>query len=368
MTAIAGSASLEDLIGGIAPLDAAAMRAATDRLDRLTKPQGSLGRLEALAVRLAGIRGAVTTIDRPAIVVFAADHGIAARGVSAYPSDVTRQMVANYAAGGAAINVFAAAAGCDLLVVDVGIAGPPVAVAAPQGVGGAGRAARVIGNRVRSGTRDFSVEPALTRDETLAAVDVGRRVVDDLVAGGADLIGVGEMGIGNTTASSAIVAALTGRGAASVTGAGAGLDAAGIERKIAVIDAAIARHVPDRRDPLEVLSSLGGLEIAALVGAMLAAASARVPLVLDGFITGSAALVASRLAPPIVPRLIAAHRSIEPGHGVVLDELGLDALLDLGLRLGEASGAALVIPLVRAAAGILVEMATFDEAGVSERA
>ena len=356
-------ASLDDLVAAIGPLDADAMAETARRLDRLTKPPGSLGRLESLAVVLGGIRGApVTAIERPAIVVFAGDHGVTHQGVSPYPSDVTRQMVANFAAGGAAINVLASVAGADLVVVDVGVAGAPV-----DAVTDLARRITVVDARVRSGTRDLSLEPAMTPDEVMVAMTVGRRVADDLLDGGCDLLGVGEMGIGNTTASSAVVAALLGRPAEAVTGRGTGLDDAGVRRKAEVVRAALAAHRPDPKRPLDALAAVGGLEIAALVGAILGAAARRVPVVLDGFITGAAALVAARLAPALPARLIASHRSAEPGHRIVLEELGLEPLLDLDLRLGEASGAALAMPIVSAAARILGEMATFDDAGVSDR-
>jgi nicotinate-nucleotide--dimethylbenzimidazole phosphoribosyltransferase len=355
----AGARLLGDVISSIAPLDARAEGTALARLDQLTKPPGSLGRLEAIAVQLAGIRGSVATIERPAVVIFAGDHDIARQAVSPYPSEVTRQMIGTYLRGGAAINVLADAAGAELVVVDVGVAGPPIVPTVA--------AARLIVDRIRSGARDFSCEPALTREETIAAVDVGRRVVDELATTGVDVIGVGEMGIGNTTASSAIVASLTGRPVLDVTGRGAGLDDNGVHRKAELIDLALQRHRPDPSDPIGVVTAVGGLEIAALVGAILAAGSRRIPVVLDGFITGAAALLASRLAPNVAPRLIAGHLSVEPGHRIVLDELGLEPILDLDLRLGEGSGAALAIPTVRAAARILVEMSTFDEAGVTNR-
>jgi nicotinate-nucleotide--dimethylbenzimidazole phosphoribosyltransferase len=336
------------------------------RLDRLTKPPGSLGRLETLALELAGIRGEpVTSIDRPAIVVFAGDHGIARRGVSPYPPEVTRQMVANFAAGGAAINVLSRAAGATLVVVDVGVGGEPTS--APELAPGRPDVPRVVTARIAPGTRDFSVEPAMTAVETLAAIDVGRRIAAELAADGCDLLGVGDMGIGNTTASSAIVAALLDRPARDVTGPGTGLDDDGVRRKAAVIDAALALHQPDPSHPLDVLAAVGGLEIAAIAGAILEAATRRVPVVLDGFITSAAALVAARLAPDLPARLIASHRSVEPGHRIVLDALGLEPILDLGLRLGEGSGAALAMPVVGAAARILGEMATFEDAGVADR-
>jgi len=345
----------------IEPLDEAAMAAARAHLDRLTKPPGSLGRLEQLVVQLAGITGSpVPRVDRPAVVVFAGDHGVTARGVSAYPSDVTAQMVANFVRGGAAINVLADAAGAELVVVDVGVSGdgPPANTAAPGAV-------RLVRARIAAGTRDMTVEPAMRRDEAMAAIEVGRRIVDEMIAGGIDAIAVGEMGIGNTTAASALVAALTGQPPAAVTGRGTGLDADAVRRKVAVIEGVLDLHRPGPDDPLGALAAVGGFEIAALVGAILAAAEARTPVVLDGFITGAAALVAATIAPGIGSRLIASHRSTEPGHVVVIQQLGLDPLFDLDLRLGEGSGAALALPLIQAATLLLAGMATFDSAGVS---
>jgi len=334
----------------LAPLDRAAMATVREHLDRLTKPPGSLGRLEALIVQLAGITGSnAPRVEQPAIAVFAADHGVTAQGVSAYPSAVTAQMVANFVAGGAAINVLARAAGAKLVVVDVGVVGPELAVS----------------SRVRAGTRDMTVEPAMTRDEALRAIGIGRDVVGGLVADGCDAIALGEMGIGNTTAASALVALLTGRPPAEVTGRGTGLDDEAVRRKVVVIEAALRLHQPGRGDPLGTLAAVGGLEIAALVGAMLAGGESRIPIILDGFITGAAALVAVGIAPTLAPRLIASHRSAEPGHRVVLEQLGLEPLLDLDLRLGEGSGAALALPLLRAGTLLLAEMATFESAGVS---
>jgi nicotinate-nucleotide--dimethylbenzimidazole phosphoribosyltransferase len=362
---MSGSAtlSLEELSRQIPPLDRDAMEAAARRLDRLTKPPGSLGRLETLAIELAGIRGEiVSALSRPAIAVFAGDHGVTAQNVSPYPSAVTRQMVANFLGGGAAINVLSRAAEADLVVVDVGVGGDPIAVADQPGAG-----MTFLDARVRAGTRDFSREPALTPEEALAAMDVGRRVVRELASRGCDLLGLGEMGIGNTTASAAIVAALTGQPAIAVSGRGTGLDDEGVRHKASVVEAALQLHALDPERPLDVLATVGGLEIAALVGAVLAASAAHIPVVLDGFITGAAALIAARLSPNVAPRLIASHRSAEPGHRIVLEALGLDPILDLGLRLGEGSGAALAIPVVRAAAAIMGGMATFDEAGVSDR-
>ena len=356
---------LETVSERIGPLDATASAAAAARLDHLTKPPGSLGRLEALAIRLAGISGAeIPRFERPAIVVFAADHGVTAQGVSAYPSAVTAQMVANFVGGGATINVLARRAGARVVAVDVGVAGPIPGVGDGRDPGGAG-GAQFIANRIADGTRDMTREAAMTPAETLAAIEAGRSTVAELIGGGCDLLGVGEMGIGNTTAASAIAAVLTGRPAAEVTGRGTGLDDPAVRHKVTVIEAAIDRHRPDPADPIGVLAAVGGFEIAALTGAILAAAEAHVPVVLDGFITGSAALVAAAIAPGLSPRLVASHTSAEPGHRIVLAHLGLRPLLDLELRLGEGSGAALALPLVAASTAILAEMATFDSAGVS---
>ncbi len=355
---------LDVIADRIEPLDAAAVVAARSRLDSLTKPPGSLGRLEALAAQLAGITGnPLPTVERPAIVVFAGDHGVTVRGVSAYAREVTAQMVTNFVRGGAAINVLARSARASLTVVDVGVAGPVSYRADEAGVTGA----RLVTARVAAGTRDMTVGPAMSRHEALAAIAAGRSIVRDEIASGSELIAVGEMGIGNTTAASALVAALTGERAAVVTGRGTGLDDTRLDRKVKLIDRALVRHAASAGDPLAILASLGGLEIAGVVGAILASAEARIPVVLDGFITGAAALVAAAIAPSCVPRLIASHRSTEPGHRIVLERLGAVPLLDLELRLGEGTGAALALPIIHAATAILREMATFEVAGVSTR-
>ncbi len=348
-------------IAALGPLDPAAMAAARDHLDRLTKPPGSLGRLEELAVDLAGITGQPSpSMARRAIVLAAGDHGVAGRGVSAYPSDVTAQMLANFVRGGAAINVLAAAAGASLTVVDVGVAGP-IATDPP----GHERGGRLIHARIRAGTADMTEGPAMTRVEALRAVVVGLEVVADLRASGIDVVGIGDMGIGNTTAASAITAVMTGAAPAAVTGRGTGIDDVTHRRKIAAIERAIARNEPHRADPIDVLAAVGGLEIGALVGVILGAVAGRVPVVLDGFITGAAALLAARLAPQVAERVIAAHRSVEPGHAIVLERLGLRPLLDLDLRLGEGTGAALALQLVDAAVRVRDGMATFASAAVS---
>jgi nicotinate-nucleotide--dimethylbenzimidazole phosphoribosyltransferase len=347
----------------VGPLHAAAMDLTREILDSLTKPPGSLGRLEQLAMWLAGVTGDPrAAVRRRGIVVAAADHGVAARGVSAYPSEVTAQMVANFVDGGAAINVLAERVRAEVTVVDVGVAG---AIPEPSAGGKGDRGGRFVSRRIRAGTADLSIRPAMSCAEAADAVVVGLEVVDDLRRDGVELIGVGDMGIGNTTAASAITAAMTGVGAASVTGIGTGIDDGTRARKIGVIEAALDLHRPDARDPLGVLAAVGGLEIGALVGVILGGVAAQIPVVLDGFITGAAALLAADLAPGVAPRLLAAHRSREPGHAVILDRLGLDPLLDLQLRLGEGTGAALAFGLIDAAVAIRDGMATFESASVS---
>ena len=347
-------------IADLGPLDVVAMAAARSILDGLTKPPGSLGRLEELAITLAGISGqARPAMARRAIVVAAADHGVARRGVSAYPPEVTAQMVANFIGGGAAINVLAAQAGASLTILDVGVAGAiPDVHPGPRG-------GRVVQARIRPGTADMTEGPAMSRATALQAIELGMVVVDDLRASGLDIVGVGDMGIGNTTSAAAIVAAMTGATPAEVTGHGTGIDDAARARKVAVIEQGLARNVPDRADPIGVLAAVGGLEIAALVGVILGAVAARIPVLLDGFITGAAALVAVAMAPGSADRLIAAHQSVERGHAIVLDRLGLRPLFDLDLRLGEGTGAALALQLVHAAVGIRDEMATFAGAAVA---
>ena len=344
---------LPAIFDSIPPFDRAAAEAARARQDRLTKPTGSLGRLEDLTVQLAGIQGrAIPDVDPAAIFVYAADHGVAARGVSAYPAEVTAQMVLNFARGGAVINTLAAQMGAALYVADVGVAfdfDPDLPI----------RHAKV-----RHGTADWTEGAAMTIEETHAALTAGHQCFSE--AGAIGIALVGEMGIGNTTTAAALAAVLTGRPPADVLGSGTGVDEAGRARKLAAVELGLARH-GHLTDPMEILAALGGLEIAALTGTMLAAASRRVPVLLDGFIVTAAALVAARLDPAVRPYFIAGHRSPEPGHAVLLEALGLTPLLDLGLRLGESSGAAFALPLVRLAAAVLRDVATFGEAGVSDK-
>jgi len=349
--------SLETTLAAIRPADAAAMAAARDLQARLTKPAGSLGALEDLSVRLSGLAAnCPPPMPQPATVaVFAGDHGVHAQGVTPWPQEVTAQMVANFVAGGAVVNAFARQAGADVMVIDVGVAIPLH--------GGA----NLLDANVRRGTRDLSVEPALTRDEARAAVEVGIGVADALVEAGAGCLLTGDMGIANTTPAAALIAAFTGADPATVTGRGTGIDDPTYARKVAVVTAALHRHAPDPADPLGVLAAVGGLEHAALAGFLLGAAAHRVPVVLDGVIAASAALAAAAFAPDSVAAMVAGHRSAEPGATVALAHLGLVPLLDLGMRLGEGSGAVLALPIVASAVRVLHDVATFDAAGVSEK-
>jgi nicotinate-nucleotide--dimethylbenzimidazole phosphoribosyltransferase len=346
--------TLAQAIAAITPLDEAAMTAARAHQDDLTKPPGSLGRLEALAVQLAGIRGRdAQPLGPAAVLVCAADHGVAASGVSAYPADVTPQMVLNFLAGGAAINVLARQVGARVVVLDAGVAAD-----LPEHPS-------LLASKVRRGTGNIAVEPAMTRAEALAAVEAGVAAAWALADEGVEALCVGDMGIGNTTAASAVVAAVTGEEAASVVGRGTGVDDAGLARKVAAVDAAVRRAGVDTSDGLAVLSEVGGLEIAAIAGAVVGAASRRMVVLVDGHPATAGALVASLLAPGCTAYMVGGHRSVERGHRVALARLGLVPLLDLDLRLGEGTGACLALGVVQAAARLSAEMATFSSAGVS---
>jgi len=347
---------IQHTIDAIQPLDKNALSAARARQDQLTKPQGSLGRLEALSIQLAGVTAqSRPRFLQPVIITMAADHGIARQGVSAYPAEVTPQMVHNFLNGGAAINVLARHVGAHVVIVDIGVASD----LSPH--------PDLISARIAPGTRDFSVESAMTREEAERAVAAGIEIVTREISRGADIIGTGDMGIGNTSASSAIVATITQRPVADVTGRGTGVDDAGLSHKISVIERALTARQPDPTNAWDVLSKVGGLEIAGLAGVMIGAAALRVPVVVDGFISGAAALIACGIAPAVQPYLVASHRSVEIGHRVVMEHLQLEPLFDLNMRLGEGTGAALGISLCLAACKVLDEMATFGEAGVSEK-
>ena len=348
---------LDEVLAEIRPLDAAAQDAARQRQALLTKPAGSLGVLEDVSVQLCGLAGSCPPpMPEPAVVaIFAGDHGVHAQGVTPWPQEVTSQMVANFLAGGAVVNAFAAQAGAEVVVVDVGVAGDLDQVPG------------LLPRKIGRGTGDFTVGPAMTRDQARAAVEVGIEVARDLVAAGNRCLLTGDMGIANTTASAALICAFTGADAVAATGRGTGVDDETLARKVAVVTQALALHRPDREDPLGTLAALGGFEHAALAGFMLAAAALRVPVVLDGVIAGSAALAACALAPDVVGCLVAGHRSAEPGHTISLAHLGLRPLVDLDLRLGEGTGALLALPIVQSAARVIRDVATFDSAGVTEK-
>jgi nicotinate-nucleotide--dimethylbenzimidazole phosphoribosyltransferase len=358
---------IAETIAAIRPLDEAAMNAARERQDRLTKPRGALGALEELSVRLAGITGACPPpMPEPAAVaVFAADHGVHAQGVSPWPQEVTGQMVLNFLAGGAVVNAFARQTGATVRVVDVGV---KTDLPAADGL---------ILRKTAYGTADLSQGPAMTPEQVREAVETGIEIARDLVAEGHRCLVTGDMGIGNTTASAALIAAFTGRAAETVTGSGTGIDDATHERKIKIVRAALARTraelggeegAPTSADPLSVLARLGGLEHAAIAGFVLGGAAARVPVILDGVIAGAAALVAAALAPDARAACVAGHRSAEPGHAAALWHLELRPLIELELRLGEGTGALLALPLVQSAVRVLHEVATFDSAGVADKA
>ena len=345
--------------GRVVPVDAAAAAGAARRQLELTKPPGSLGALETIGARLAAIAGRCPPpVPSPAtVVVFAGDHGVLAQGVSPWPAEVTAAMVANFARGGAAVNVLAGQVGATVVVVDVGVATP-----LPGDLGDS-----VVRRRIRSGTDDLSAGAAMSLDDALAALDVGVEMADRCVGDGARCLVTGDMGIGNTTPSAAVIAALTGRDAVDVTGRGTGIDDARLARKMQAVRGGVGRlPTGGRVDPLTVLAEVGGLEIAALAGFVVGAAAHRVPIVIDGVIAAAGLLAAAAVNPDVVGYAIAGHRSVEPGASVVLAHLGLDPVLDLGMRLGEGTGALLALPVVQAAARVLSEMATFADLGLPD--
>jgi nicotinate-nucleotide--dimethylbenzimidazole phosphoribosyltransferase len=347
---------IEQTLAAIEPANQRAAAAAQQMSDMKTKPQGALGRLEELACRLAAARGsAMPQVARKVIVVMAADHGVTAEGVSAYPAEVTPQMVHNFVRGGAGINVLARLAGARVVVVDMGVRGTHDF--------GAG----VISMKIADGSANMAQGPAMSREQAEKAIESGIALAIALAEEGLDVIGTGDMGIGNTTPASAIVAALRRVKPAEVTGRGTGIDDVTLARKVKIIERALEVNQPDPSDPIDVLAKVGGFEIGGLAGLILGAASVRVPIVIDGHISGAAALLAARLSPNARGYMIAAHKSVEVGHRLALEELGPPPLFDLGLRLGEGTGAALAMFLVEAAMRVQAEMATFASAGVSEK-
>jgi len=348
--------TFKDIVSGIPKPDAQAAEAARVRQNSLTKPQGSLGRLEELSIQLAAITGQpLPTIKDKVIITMAGDHGVARDGVSAYPPEVTPQMVLNFLSGGAAINVLARHVGARIVVVDMGV----VHDFSPH--------PDLLVKKIAHGTNSILRGPAMTREQAVQAIEAGIEVVEAEITRGLDIVGTGDMGIGNTTPSAAIAATLTGEAVARIVGRGTGVDDAGLTRKIEVIERALEINQPDPQDGLDILARVGGFEIGGLVGVILGAAAHRKPVMVDGFISTAAAMLAIAIAPQVRPYLIAAHRSQEQGHGIMLAWAGLEPLLDIDLRLGEGTGAALGISLAEAACKILAEMATFEEAGVSEK-
>jgi len=346
---------LRSTIANISELDSEAMQQAADHQDQLTKPQGSLGILEELSIRMAGIQAdPFPVVTRKVIIVMAGDHGVAAEGVSAFPPEVTPQMVGNFAAGGAGINVLARHVGAEVQVVDVG-------VAVPVDIPG------VISRKVRPGTANMTVGPAMSYEDAIACVEVGIEIAEAAIEAGADLLGTGDMGIGNTTPSSAILSVISETSLDLTVGRGTGIGASAMEQKREAIRRAIEINQPDPADGLDVLAKVGGLEIGGLAGVILGAAANRVPVVIDGFISGAAALIAATICPASKDYMIASHVSVEPGHKLMLDALGLKPMLFMNMRLGEGTGAALASGLVEASCKVLSEMATFGEAGVSEK-
>ena len=338
------------------------MTRAQERQKRLTKPSGSLGKLEEIACRMVAIQQTLSpSVDRKRIVVFAADHGVTQEGVSPYPAEVTAQMVANFLRGGAAINALAKTAGADLVIVDAGVQSPIPAI------GAFAEQIQFIQRPIRKGSRNFAKEPALTAEETSTAIRLGHEVAEDAKNAGVNLIGIGEMGIGNTTAAAAITAALTGLPAVAVTGRGTGADDELLVRKQLIVDQALRLHSPDPHDPLGILQTLGGLEVAGLVGVCLGAAAAGVAIICDGFIATASAALAVRLCPASADYIFAAHLSAEPGHVALLRSIGQEPLLNLNMRLGEGTGTALAMNIIDAAVAAFVKMATFESAGVSDR-
>jgi nicotinate-nucleotide--dimethylbenzimidazole phosphoribosyltransferase len=352
---VASEDQVRELAGEVELADVSAAEAAWERQSNLLKPQGSLGRLEDLAARLAGMAGAPPPVpENPAVVICAGDHGVLARGVSPWPIEVTAAMVQSFCAGGAAVNAIARAVGARVSVLDVGVASY------------LDRHPLLRGAKVRFGTGDLSEGPAMDREEAARAVLAGAGIAEELVeSGGVDLFVTGDMGIGNTTPAACLIAAFAGRPAREVTGRGTGIDDATLGRKIRVVEEALELHRPETGDPIGTLAALGGLEHAALVGMILTGAVYGIPVLLDGIVSNSAALVARALAPNSVDYMIAGHLSAEPGARVALERLGLEPLLDLNMRLGEGTGGSLAVSLVQAAARTLNEMATLEEAGIA---
>ena len=347
--------TIKATIKRIKPVNSDLLQQAQTRLDNKTKPPGSLGRLEEFARRMAAISGTEEPdLSKKVVFTFASDHGVVEEGVSLYPKEVTSQMVFNFLAGGAGVNVLARHSGAEVRVVDVGVDYD------------FGDTPGMLHRKVARGTRNFTKGAAMTREETVAALQVGIDLADQCRAEGVGLVGTGEMGIGNTTPSSAIIAAISGKTVAEVTHRGTGIGDEALVNKIRVIEAGLAINKPDPQDPLDVLAKVGGLEIAAIAGLVLGCAANAIPVVIDGFISTAGALIASELHPNVRDYIFAAHESVEIGHSFMLERIGVEPILDLNFRLGEGTGAALAMGLIDAGVKIMKEMATFEQAGVSQ--
>ena len=351
--------TLSEVTGGIRPASEKWRQAAREHIKNLTMPEGSLGELLALAEQLAAIKESLKpSVSQKAVVVMAGDHGVVAEGVSAYPQEVTPQMVKNFVAGGAAINVLAEVAGARVIVVDMGVAAD-LSSLAEEG--------KILSYKISYGTQNFARGPAMTREEAVQAVESGIHIASELAAEGVELLATGDMGIGNTTPSSAILAVFSGEPVEEVTGRGTGINDEALQNKIRVIRQALEVNRPDPADAIDVLAKVGGYEIGGIAGLILGAAYHRMPVLVDGFISSAGALLAKQLAPYSADYMIAAHQSQEPGHRIALRELGIAPLLNLNLRLGEGTGAVLAMKIVEAAAGVIGKMSTFDDAGVSKK-
>ncbi len=351
------NSELYKVVSDIRPVSREWRQKAKDYLDRLAIPRGSLGELLVLAEQLSGIRETLKfSVRRKAVVTMAGDHGVVREGVSAFPQEVTPQMVNNFVLGGAAINVLAETAGARVVVVDMGVAAD---------LGALVQEGKILSYKIDYGTRNMSQGPAMTREQARQALESGINIAGKLISEGVELLGTGDMGIGNTTPSSAILAVLSGRPVRQVTGRGTGISDQALENKIRAIEKAIEINRPNPKDPVDVLAKVGGFEIGGIAGVILGAAYHRVPVVVDGFISTAGALLAKALAPDSVEYMIAAHRSLEYGHQFMLEELGLNPLLNLNLRLGEGTGAALAMNIVESAAQVIGKMLTFEDAGVN---
>lgn len=346
---------MEDCVAAIAPADARAKQDAQRLQDSLTKPRGSLGKLESLSVRLAGVyHTSRPSMGRTMVFTMAADHGVTSEGVSAYPAEVTRQMVLNFASGGAAINVLARHVGAEVRVVDMGVACDE------------GWPSCIIERKVARGTKSIARGPAMTIEDARRSIEAGIELAESAVDEGFTAIAIGDMGIGNTTAASAVTSVITGCSVRAVTGRGTGIDDVRLNAKVSVIERSIEINRPDPRNGVDVLAKVGGFELGGMAGVILGGSSKRVPVFIDGFVSGSAALIAGTICPHAVDYMVASHLSVEPGHAHALAHLGLTPVLDLEMRLGEGTGAVLAMNMAQASCKILSEMATFEGAGVSQ--